>query len=197
MNRFLDPLDGTPPTEFVTSRLRLRAIRSGDEELLFRLYTGDSDAVHYMSFPRAGSAQDSKSFVDSVVASFEARAVGNLHFAWIIELQTSNEPMGSVGLSPSKPFALSGGYILNQRFWGKGYASEAWGCLLNWCIAQPRVYRVDALYDVENPASRRVMEKAGMEFEGILRRYSIHPNVSAEPRDVGVCAWARPHTLSL
>jgi RimJ/RimL family protein N-acetyltransferase len=36
------------------------------------------------------------------------------------------------------------------------------------------------------------MEKAGMTFEGILRRHSISPNVSDEPRDAAIYAWARP-----
>jgi len=36
---------------------------------------------------------------------------------------------------------------------------------------------------VENLASARVLEKAGMHREGMLRRWSVHPNVSPEPRD--------------
>jgi ribosomal-protein-alanine N-acetyltransferase len=37
--------------------------------------------------------------------------------------------------------------------------------------------------DAENVASSRVLEKAGMTREGLLRRYAMHPNVSDEPRD--------------
>jgi len=36
---------------------------------------------------------------------------------------------------------------------------------------------------VENTASARVLEKIGIEREGILRRYIIHPNISSEPTD--------------
>ncbi len=35
------------------------------------------------------------------------------------------------------------------------------------------------------------MEKAGMTFEGVLRRYSVHPNRSPEPRDVLLYAKVR------
>lgn len=45
--------------------------------------------------------------------------------------------------------------------------------------------------DVDNPASARVMEKAGMTREGILRRWHIAPNISPEPRDCIVCAKVR------
>ncbi len=44
-------------------------------------------------------------------------------------------------------------------------------------------YRVFATCDVGNLASARVMEKAGMLREGLLRRYGFHPGVSDEPRD--------------
>jgi RimJ/RimL family protein N-acetyltransferase len=44
---------------------------------------------------------------------------------------------------------------------------------------------------VENIASARVMEKAGMAREGLLRRYVVHPNISAEPRDAYLYAVVR------
>jgi hypothetical protein len=46
------------------------------------------------------------------------------------------------------------------------------------------IFRVWALCDVDNLASARVMEKVGMQREGILRRWILHPNLSDEPRDV-------------
>ena len=44
---------------------------------------------------------------------------------------------------------------------------------------------------VENPASARVMEKAGLIREGYLRRYVINPNVSLEPTDALLYARVR------
>lgn len=38
--------------------------------------------------------------------------------------------------------------------------------------------------DTENLASARVMQKCGMQLEGILRRWRPSPNISSEPRDV-------------
>jgi len=43
--------------------------------------------------------------------------------------------------------------------------------------------RIWAVHDVENEASGKVMLKLGMEYEGTIRRFSIHPNISVEPRD--------------
>ena len=70
--------------------------------------------------------------------------------------------------------------------------SEAAGAVLREALAQPQVFRVDAVCDVANGASARVLEKIGMQYEGVLRRYIVHPNVSDEPRDVRMYAATRP-----
>jgi RimJ/RimL family protein N-acetyltransferase len=50
-------------------------------------------------------------------------------------------------------------------------------------LQQPSIFRIGAVCDVENIGSARVMEKAGLLREGLLRRWLVHPNVSDEPRD--------------
>ena len=47
----------------------------------------------------------------------------------------------------------------------------------------PRLSDAGAIFDVENVASARVLEKVGMQLEGKLRRNIVHPNISSEPRD--------------
>ncbi len=53
-------------------------------------------------------------------------------------------------------------------------------------------FRIEAACHVDHGPSARVLEKAGMTFEGILRRHSIFPNLSSEPQDVRSYAWAKP-----
>jgi RimJ/RimL family protein N-acetyltransferase len=53
------------------------------------------------------------------------------------------------------------------------------------------MWRVWGVCDVENVGSARVMEKAGLSFEGVLRRHTIHPNVGTEPRDMRCYAKTR------
>jgi ribosomal-protein-alanine N-acetyltransferase len=55
--------------------------------------------------------------------------------------------------------------------------------VVNWALQQPSIFRIGAVCDVENVGSARVMEKAGLVREGLLRRWLMHPNVSDEPRD--------------
>ena len=64
--------------------------------------------------------------------------------------------------------------------------AEAAKTVVDWASNLEFIYRIWAVCDLENKASARVLEKVGMQREGILRRYIVHPNVSAEPRDCSV-----------
>jgi [ribosomal protein S5]-alanine N-acetyltransferase len=63
--------------------------------------------------------------------------------------------------------------------------------VMNWALSQLPIFRIGAVCDVENIASARVMEKAGLVREGLLQRWLVHPNISDEPRDRFSYARAR------
>ncbi|MEG2709235.1 MAG: GNAT family protein [Vagococcus sp.] len=62
------------------------------------------------------------------------------------------------------------GYVLGEEFWNQGYMSEALSKVIEYLFEITDVNRIEAEYDVNNPGSGRVMTKAGMTFEGILRQ---------------------------
>lgn len=69
--------------------------------------------------------------------------------------------------------------------------TEAVSAVAEWLLTAQGLYRVWAVCDTENTASSRVMEKVGMSREGILKRWTVHPNASSEPRDCYVYARVR------
>ena len=69
--------------------------------------------------------------------------------------------------------------------------TEALTEIVRWALRQEKVFRIGSMCDVENIASARVMEKAGLIREGMLRRRLIHPNISDEPRDCFIYAITR------
>ena len=69
--------------------------------------------------------------------------------------------------------------------------TEALRAVVTWALAEPGVFRIGAVCDVDDPASARVMEKAGLVREGLLGGWMVHPNVSAEPRDCFIYGLAR------
>ena len=112
-------------------------------------------------------------------------------YAYVIELlEEPDLPIGMIDIRPRSQ-RVDYGYVLSRRYWGHGYMSEALSCLVEWSLDQPGVWRASAFCDWENHASARVMEKAGMTFEGVLRRYSVMPNASSEPRDCRMYAKVR------
>lgn len=67
--------------------------------------------------------------------------------------------------------------------WGAGMMTEPPTDIVDWALRQPGIWRIGDVCDLENPGSARVMEKAGLQHEGVLRRWSVHPNLGREPRD--------------
>lgn len=53
------------------------------------------------------------------------------------------------------------GYGLLPEFWGRGYATEAVRAIIQWALIQPGVIAIEAEIEVNNVASRRVLEKSG------------------------------------
>ncbi len=88
-------------------------------------------------------------------------------------------------------YALEIAYALAREHWGCGYMTEAVTAVVEAALADPRVFRIYAVCDVEHRASARVLQKAGMSLEGVARRSIIEPNLSPEPRDADVYAIVR------
>lgn len=97
--------------------------------------------------------------------------------------RTDSWVLGAFELRRPEPHRLDCGYVLARPYWGHGLMTEALAEVAGWAMRQEAIWRIGAVCDIENRASARVMEKAGLRREGLLRRWIIHPNISAEPRD--------------
>lgn len=89
-------------------------------------------------------------------------------------IKESNTLVGafSLGVLP-KTKSAEIGYWVGEKYWNKGYASEAAKALVDYGFAQLNLNRIYGRYLTFNPASRKVMEKTGFVFEGILRESVI------------------------
>jgi RimJ/RimL family protein N-acetyltransferase len=65
------------------------------------------------------------------------------------------------------------GYWLGQDFWGRGIMTEAVAALTDFCFDNFLLRRISAEVFANNPASARVLEKAGFVFEGRLKNHVI------------------------
>ena len=166
------------PETFSTTRLLLRPPRMSDASAIYSNYARDSEATRYLIWRPHKHIQETEEFLKRSVAGWGT----DNDFPWAITLKDSDELIGMVGLRINE-FKADLGYVIGQPWWGQGYATEAVQAIVDWALAQPSIYRVWAMCDVDNLASARVLEKVGMIREGVLRRSTSHPNVSDEPRD--------------
>jgi ribosomal-protein-alanine N-acetyltransferase len=174
-----------------TARLVLRPPRLADAAAMFEEYAADPAVTRFLTWKPHRSIADTRTFLERQidVASRGSEA------SWAITRRDDDRVIGAIDASVEGTAVLLG-YVLGRRHWNRGYMSEAVRAVISWGFTLPRIYRVWAVCDVENLASRRVMEKAGMEREGILRRWSLHPNLADEPRDCFVYARVRGASAS-
>ena len=89
-------------------------------------------------------------------------------------LKGTGEPIGKIkfqeDLRRFRVNSLSIGYELARAYWGRGLMTEALRAMLEFAFVRLHLNRVEAMFDVRNRASGRVMEKCGMRREGLLRQ---------------------------
>ena len=166
------------PETLQTERLLLRKPRMEDAPAIFEIYAQDSEVMRYLVWKPHKNIQETEQFL---LACGQLWRTGK-DFAYAITLKDDGRLIGMFGIHPMI-FKIEVGYVLARPYWSKGYMTEVLRAMIEWAFAQPDIFRVQAICDVENIASARVMEKAGMTREGLLRRYILHPNISNEPRD--------------
>jgi [ribosomal protein S5]-alanine N-acetyltransferase len=177
-----------PPEAFATGRLWARAAEPADAEEAWRCYASDPEVTRYLSWRLHEAPASQAEFFASLAPTRSAG--GNGRYAWVLRRHADRQLVGSIGIERDGG-RIACGYVVGRAFWGHGYATEALTGLLAWVWQDPVVQRVWAYCDLDNPASARVMEKAGLQREGVLRRWHVCPNLGPELRDCIVCAQVR------
>ncbi len=152
-----------------TERLILRSWKTEDREPFAEMnYNGN--VMRY--FPATLSVEESNAFVDRINAEFEETGFG----LYAVEIKGTGEFIGYVGFHRftfDAPFSPGWeiGWRISDRFWHKGYATEA----AKACLAYARVkHFCDKLYSftaVPNIPSENVMKRIGMSSQGTF----MHP----------------------
>ncbi|BBH54583.1 GNAT family N-acetyltransferase [Fluviispira sanaruensis] len=157
---------------FSTKRLQLRYITEQDVDDIF-YFAKNSNITRYTTFDTHRNIQDSYNFIRRSRALNIKDPLNPL--AIVIQESGKEKMIGTVGLfhgSMCKENTLELGYALGEDWWGKGYVVEAAQILINHAFKQTSTHRIQAVCVRENIGSFRVMEKLGMQREGILRKYA-------------------------
>ena len=163
------PFEDLPELE--TERLLLRKMRLDDARAMFA-YASDPEVTRYVLFDTHRSLEDSETFLRFAVEGYERRDFGG----WGLVLKDSGAFVGTCGVdfgyAPEHARAELG-YVLSREHWGKGLMPEAVRAVIRFGFGRMELNRIQARCIAENTASARVMEKAGMTYEGTLREYEL------------------------
>ena len=146
----------------------LRPFRAGDAASIVR-HADDHEVWRHLRdrFPHPYTAVDAENWI-----AFATSHDPPFHFA----IEEAGEAVGGIGMIPGSDVdrvSAEVGYWLGRAVWGRGVATRALTSLVAYAFRTFDFTRLFATPFDFNPASIRVLEKAGWSREGVLRRAVI------------------------
>jgi [ribosomal protein S5]-alanine N-acetyltransferase len=160
----------TPFPTLTTARLALRALRPADQDDLYA-YASDPEIDRYTPWRHYDTFAEAQEDLAGYIAQYERDGMG----AWGIEQRAEGRLIGIINFPYWRPHHRRAeiGYTIARAHWGRGYATEAARGLIEFGFNRMNLARVEAVVMPGNAASARVLEKAGMRLEGLLRNYQV------------------------
>lgn len=151
-----------------TYRLILRRFTIDDTEAVYNNWTSDSEVSKYMRWQHHKSIKETESKINDWINRYKH----NNFYQWAITFKGSDEPIGAIGLFVVNESDMSGdfGYSISRKCWGMGVATEALMAVLKFAFETVGFNRIESYHSVNNPASGKVMLKAGMKLEGLAKQ---------------------------
>ena len=171
-----------------TERLRLRALRPDDLDDLWA-YSSDPEIDRYTPWERYRTREEAQADLQRYLDDYSA---GNMS-VWGVEHRAERRLIGICNFSYWRPEHRRAeiGYTIARTHWGNGYATEAGRVLIDFGFTRMHLIRVEAICMPDNLASMRVLERLGMQREGLLRSYEIWRD---RPQDLKLYSIIRPGT---
>ncbi|XVF63083.1 hypothetical protein PTKIN_Ptkin09bG0060500 [Pterospermum kingtungense] len=148
--------------EYSNLSLRLLDVSDIDD---FMVWASDEKVARFCTWEAYTNKEDGLNFIRNTV----------LPHPWFRAICLDDRPIGAISVSAnSGNDKLRGelGYVLASKYWGKGIVTRAVKMVAKTIFTDwPHLERLEALVDVENLGSQKVLQKAGFQREGVLRKY--------------------------
>lgn len=150
-------------TVFETERLVVRRLRPDDLDD-FAALTGDPDITRYMDDGRPLSRERTALWIDVSEANYRTRGYG----CFAVTAKPEDRVIGFCGFAfpPDRPGVVEIIYAFAPSCWGRGYATEVVRATVAFGFEGCGLTRIEATVDPANGASKRVLEKVGMTYQG-------------------------------
>lgn len=153
-----------------TKRLILRKFKIKDAESMFKNWASDPEVTKYLSWPYHKELSTTRKIINNYLEEYKNYEVYN----WAIVPKEYGEVIGSITVveMSNEKERCEIGYCISKSYWNQGITTEALNAVIDYLINKIGFKRVQAKHNSENKASGKVMFKAGMEYEGRLRKYN-------------------------
>ena len=146
--------------ELHTPRLLLRRLTPEDLPLYYSRLAGSETVTRYMLWKPHTRIEESQASIQKALKRYETGE----SCRWVIAEKGTGNLMGIIDLMPQDPHTgtCTFAYMLGAEFWGQGYGTEAVKAVIGYAFSHCGALVVQADHFADNPASGKVMEKAGM-----------------------------------
>lgn len=156
--------------EIQTERLLLRKVALDDAEDMLA-FVSDPEVARHTTWEPYDSIEQVRDRLRYKIETYERGEPTN----WGLVLRESGRLIGACGFEPGSwapEFARASlGYAIGREYWGRGLTAEAVRVAIAFGFERLALNRIEARCIAENTASERVMQKAGLGYEGTLRDY--------------------------
>jgi RimJ/RimL family protein N-acetyltransferase len=156
----------TPP--IVTARLELREFQPSDYDAVYA-YASDPRVTRHMLYgPR--DPMDTHEYLRRVIGY--QKNIPRLVWEFAVEQRSDKAVIGACDITILKPGEGDVGYMLRHPSWGQGYGTEIANALIDAGFAGLGLDRIISTVATDNLRSIRVLEKAGLRWEALYRRFA-------------------------
>lgn len=150
-----------------TRRLTLRAARMSDAEDMYE-YSRDPEVARHVLWDAHTSIHQTRAYIRYLIRQYRNGDPAS----FVIVISDTGKVVGTIGFMwiQRENRSAEVGYSLSRAYWNQGIMTEALQALLEFGFTKLNLNRIEAQHESDNPASGKVMLKAGMKMEGRLRQ---------------------------
>lgn len=157
----------TFPTLFTERLILSQPTVSDTEDLVFQMNSTSEISENTLTLPYPYLKQHADFWFQMADYSFKKKEA----FVFGIREKENQKLIGGIGLHLDVANNKAEvGYWLGKSFWNNGYATEALQRILKFGFEELLLHKIYASHFLHNPASGKVLEKNGFEFEAILKQ---------------------------
>lgn len=152
-----------------TERLILRRMKEEDALFIYENWASDPLVTKYLTWEPHQSLEVTKKYVEYKLERYQKEFC----FDFVVVLKETNEPIGEIeAVKVSlKDRLIEMGDCYGSKFWNNGYGTEALKAFIRYMFDEVEVEKIIACHISTNPASGRIMQKAGMNCDATLKGY--------------------------